>query len=111
MWKNRNKPGSNSDKTNIHHKITKQYSGSNHSDNLIEMKVTAHNWLHAMFWNSPFHQQVEKLIKIMWPTVNSILTDWIQDVIHTIDIEDMYNPKCIKNFDEFIKWVNRSRND
>lgn len=105
MWRGKNSPSNNS--TNIHHKITKQCGGSNHHDNLVEMKVIAHNWLHFLFDNKPFHQQVETLIGLMWPTVNKILTDDLKDVIQSYTLEDMYNMKCIKDFDTFVRFVNR----
>lgn len=105
MWKGKNSPSNNS--TNIHHKLAKQYSWSNHWDNIVRMKVVDHRALHQLFWNHVFHQQVYDLIKLMWPTVNKILTDDLKDVIQSYTLEDMYNMKCIKDFDTFLRFVNR----
>ena len=112
MWKrrNRNRPSSDAGKTNIHHKIPKQYWGSNHSDNLVEMKVIPHRGLHYLFDNHVFHQQVIDLINLMWPTVNKIMTDDIKDVIQSYSVEDMYNQDCA-NMDKLIHWINKTRND
>ena len=72
-----------------HHIIARNgndIKGSNHPDNIVELKRNYHRQLHTVFGNDTPKEQIERLFNINY----TCLADWIKsDIIKILDHKDL----------------------
>ena len=80
-----------------HHIIPTSRGGTNHYNNLINLRESQHRGLHSLFANMTPREQLERLIEIQ---SKALSFEVHSDLIHILEVKDLqywYKPNIYKN--------------
>ena len=85
-------------KYNDHHKVPRSRNWNRDHDNIDRLKVTTHDAIHTLFWNSTFVEKINILINM---DVKVLQWDFLRDIQRVLDLYDglEYHNHVIKQYD------------